>query len=127
MNHPAPSVDAFRAISDPTRRRILDLLSDGERPVAALASQFDMTLPAVSQHLKVLRDAALVYERREGRQRLYRVNAAPLRNVAEWVGQYERFWREKLDALGKYLDYERERENPTPRPRGSDDDKGKKR
>lgn len=96
--------DPFRAIADPTRRALLDLLQDGERPVSELAARFDATLPAISQHLKVLREAALVSERREGRQRLYRVEPGPLREVSDWVAQYERFWRGRLAALGRYLD-----------------------
>lgn len=98
--------DPFRAIADPTRRRILDLLQDGERPVSELAASFDATLPAISQHLKVLREASLVAERREGRRRFYRVEPEPLRQVSEWVAQYERFWRGRLSALGRYLDQE---------------------
>src|SRR4051794_9206612 len=96
--------DPFRAIADPTRRRILDLLLEQELAVGALAESFDSTLPAISQHLKILREAELVAERREGRQRFYRAQAAALREVSDWVTQYERFWRAKLGALGRYLD-----------------------
>ena len=103
MNRAASNADVFRAISDPNRRRLLDLLARGERPVSHLAKSFEVSLPAVSQHLKVLKDVALVKERRAGRQRLYRMNPEPLKEVLEWVGYYERFWTEKLDALGEHL------------------------
>jgi len=101
--------DAFRAIGDPTRRAILDLLSDGERPVNDLVARFNMSQPALSQHLKVLREAGLVTPRKEGRRRLYRIEPAPLREVYDWVRHYERFWADKLDALGRYLDAQTER------------------
>jgi DNA-binding transcriptional ArsR family regulator len=82
----------YRAISDPTRRRILDLLSDGERPVKDLVRRFRMSQPALSQHLRVLRDAGLVRLRREGRTHVYSVHAPPLREVYEWAGRYRRSW-----------------------------------
>lgn len=101
------SADVFRAISDPTRRAVLDRLAAGELGVGEIASAFDSTLSAISQHLKVLLDTGLVTQRREGRQRIYALNPEPLREVSEWVTQYERFWTQRLDRLGKYLD-----ENP---------------
>jgi len=103
MARPESSVDVFRAVADPTRRGLLDLLAGRDRPVSDLAGCFDMTLPAVSQHLRVLREAGLVEERRVGRHRFYRLNAQPLRGVAAWVSSYERFWRGKLRALGEHL------------------------
>jgi len=96
--------DVFRAVSDATRRGLLDLLARGEQPVTALARPFEMSLPAISQHLRVLREAGLVEEHRKGRQRVYRLQAAPLALVANWVNPYQRFWRTKLAALGKHLD-----------------------
>ena len=96
--------DVFQAIAHPARRAILDRLRDGEQPVMALAEPFDMTLPAVSQQLRVLRRAGLVSERREGRQRLYRLNPEPLRDVRDWMRHYEKFWTRKLRDLGAYLD-----------------------
>lgn len=72
-------------------------------PASALAEPFGVSLPAVSQQLKVLKDAGLVTERREGRQRLYRLEPERLREVHEWVAHFEKFWNEKLDALGEYL------------------------
>ncbi len=105
MSRREASASVFHAVADPTRRALLDLLSQGEQPVQALAAHFDMTLSAVSQHLRVLREAGLVSERREGRQRLCRFHPEQLADLAEWVRQhYERFWRERLDALGRLLD-----------------------
>lgn len=94
----------FAAISAPARRAMLAHLAQKEMPVLELAGSFDMSLPAVSQHLAVLRDAGLVSVRKSGRQRIYRLNAEPLKSVAEWVGEYEKFWTGKLVDLGKYLD-----------------------
>jgi DNA-binding transcriptional ArsR family regulator len=107
MSRRAASDDAFRAIADPTRRAVLDLLRKGERPVHELGRHFRMTQPALSQHLRVLRGAGLVAHRRAGRARLYRIRPSELRPVADWVVQYERFWRRKLHALGDYLDRDR--------------------
>lgn len=100
------SADVFEAIASPARRAMLARLAQGEAPVTALAESFEMSLSAVSQHLTVLRGAGLVHVRKIGRQRLYRIDAAPLREIAEWVGKYERFWSEKLAALGEYLEEE---------------------
>lgn len=107
MSRPAASADIFVAIADPTRRALLDRLRDGEQAVKQLAEPFEMSMPAISQHLQVLCEAGLVEVRKVGRQRLYRLNPEPLKEVSEWVNPYEQFWQEKLDALGKYLE-----ENP---------------
>jgi DNA-binding transcriptional ArsR family regulator len=96
----------FRAIAAPARRAILDLLRQGEHSVNELVEAFDLTQPAISQHLKVLREAGLVALEQRGRQRVYRLHAEPLREVYDWIGHYETFWRRKLDALGDYLDKE---------------------
>jgi DNA-binding transcriptional ArsR family regulator len=102
---PLPAhTDVFLAIAHPVRRALLDRLRRGEQPVLALAAPFDMTLPAVSQQLRVLRRADLVRERRDGRQRYYRLNPEPLREVREWMRTYEKFWTRKLRGLGAYLD-----------------------
>jgi DNA-binding transcriptional ArsR family regulator len=94
----------FRAVADSTRRAILDLLAEGDLPMMALAGSFKMTLPAVSQHLRVLRQAGLVTERRSGRQRIYTLQAEPLREIADWIGYYERFWNTNLKRLRDHLD-----------------------
>jgi DNA-binding transcriptional ArsR family regulator len=105
------SADTFRAISDPTRRAILDRLSAGEAAAGQLGDAFEMSQPAVSQHLRILRDAGLVRQRRVGRRRLYRIEPQPLREVYDWVIHYERFWAARLDALGALLD--RQSKEPT--------------
>jgi DNA-binding transcriptional ArsR family regulator len=101
---PAASADVFRAIADPKRRLILDILRDGERPVGELVPHLGVSIGAVSQHLRVLREAGLVVARRHGRQRRYRVDAAPLRELADWTEPYARFWKGRLRRLGRYLD-----------------------
>ena len=104
MSRTAGSANVFTAIADPTRRAILDLLRQGEQPVKQIAQPFSMSLPAVSQHLSVLCEARLVIQRKEGRQRFYRLNPEPLKKVSDWVNHYEQFWQEKLDVLGDYLE-----------------------
>ena len=100
----APSLDVFRAISDPTRRALLDLLRISDRSVNELTEPFQMTQPAISQHLRVLRHAGLVRPRQVGRQRVYRLNAKPLREVRDWAARYERFWHGKPRGFGEYVD-----------------------
>jgi DNA-binding transcriptional ArsR family regulator len=100
---PAPD-DAFSAIAHPLRRGLLDMLAHGERNVANLAEPFNVSRPAVSQHLRILLDAGLVAERRVGRERRYSLQPAALRPIADWIAQYEAFWSARLDALGEYLD-----------------------
>ncbi|HKQ75855.1 MAG TPA: metalloregulator ArsR/SmtB family transcription factor [Blastocatellia bacterium] len=108
-NRRTASSSVYHAIADPTRRGILDLLRGGEQPVNFLCLRFGISQSAVSQHLRVLLLAGLVSERRVGRQRLYKLEAAALIEVADWVGEYEQFWREKLGALGAYLDKKEKR------------------
>ena len=90
----APSTDVFRAIADPTRRALLDRLRAGDVSVADLAGPFRMTQPAVSQHLRILRDAGLVRAEQVGRQRLYQLNPRPLRDVFEWAGMYRHLFKD---------------------------------
>lgn len=94
----------FFAISDPTRRRMLDLLLISDLSVTQLAKPFRMSQPAISQHLRVLRKAGLVEAERMGRERRYRLRGQRLRGVYDWVAHYQKFWNEKLTALGSYLD-----------------------
>jgi DNA-binding transcriptional ArsR family regulator len=99
----APASEVFQAIADPTRRALLDLLAQREYSVNDLVARFRVTQPAVSHHLGILRHAGLVKSRRAGRQRMYRLHGRPLREVYGWVAHYERFWTEKLSALGEHL------------------------
>jgi DNA-binding transcriptional ArsR family regulator len=98
------SHDVFTAIADPTRRQLLYLLADGEMTVGALSSNFPISRTAVSKHLSILEDAGLAVERKVGRERRWRLQAEPLRQVRDWLAFYERFWNEKLDRLGQYLE-----------------------
>jgi DNA-binding transcriptional ArsR family regulator len=98
--------DVFRAIADPTRRAILDRLRAGPTPVNALAADFHQTRPAISKHLRVLRQARLVSEARAGRQRLYQLQPRPLQQVAGWVEGYRAFWLNSLNTLKRYLERE---------------------
>lgn len=104
MGYVAEDQDPFRAIADPGRRQMLDAMLDAERSVGELVGIVGLSQATVSQHLKVLRLAGLVEERREGRQRIYAARAAELRVVADWVAQYEAFWSDRLDRLGDLLD-----------------------
>jgi DNA-binding transcriptional ArsR family regulator len=101
----------FAALANPTRRDILDMLLGGERTVVALAERFDMARPSVSEHLKVLRDCGLVTEDKHGRFRHYRVNPEPLQEISAWLSPHERYWRERLTALGEVLDDVRDEED----------------
>lgn len=93
----------FAALADPTRRAILERLSGGERSVTELADPFDMSLPAVSKHLKVLERAGLIARGHEAQWRPCRLEAAPLKEAAGWVEQYRRFWEASFDRLDEYL------------------------
>lgn len=107
MPRPAASADPFLAVADPTRRAILDLLRDGEAPVAQIAAGFDMTRPAVSRHLRILREAQLVRERRvgtDGRQRVYQLTPGPLREISRWASGYEKFWQTSLTRLQRHVE-----------------------
>jgi DNA-binding transcriptional ArsR family regulator len=94
----------FGALADPTRRAILARLAKGEASVTELAEPFEMSLPAVSKHLKVLERAGLVSRGRERQWRPARLRAGPIREVAEWTDRYRRFWDERYDRLDEYLD-----------------------
>ena len=108
MSRAQANSDVFYAIADPTRRSILEILRLGELPVSELASHFEVTLSAISQHMRVLRDVELVTVRSLGRERLYRLNPAPLRPVSMWLQAYEPFWADKLQGLGDFMEAEDE-------------------
>jgi DNA-binding transcriptional ArsR family regulator len=93
----------FAALADPTRRAILARLAQGEATVTELAEPFEMSLPGISKHLKVLQRAGLIEQGRQAQWRPCRLQAAPLRNVADWIGQYRRHWEESFDRLDAYL------------------------
>ena len=98
--------DVFTAIAHPVRRQLLDMLTDKEHSVNELAEPFapHMSRPAISQHLRILLDTGLVSEARQGRERRYRLHAERLYEVQQWLTTYQRFWQNRLDALGDYLD-----------------------
>jgi DNA-binding transcriptional ArsR family regulator len=100
---PDPLSATFSALADPTRRAILARLATGEATVSELAKPFDMSLPGVSKHLKVLRDAGLVVQGRDAQWRPCRLEPEKLRDVAAWVEQYRRLWEARLERLDAYL------------------------
>lgn len=93
----------FAALADPTRRAILARLASGEASVTELAEPFAMSLPAISKHLKVLESAGLISRGREAQWRPCRIEAAPLRDIADWIEHYRHFWEESFERLGSYL------------------------
>ncbi|HKV48270.1 MAG TPA: metalloregulator ArsR/SmtB family transcription factor [Candidatus Acidoferrales bacterium] len=98
--------DAFAALSDPTRRAVLDLLRRGSRPAGQIAAMFPVSRPAISKHLRLLRRAQLVRERREGRHRVYELNAATLKAVDSWIADYRSFWQKNLASLKNFVESE---------------------
>jgi len=98
-----PLTATFAALADPTRRAILTRLASGETSVTELAKPFKMTLPAISKHLKVLERAGLIQRSRDAQRRPCQLQAEPLRDVANWIEQYRKFWDERLDRLADYL------------------------
>jgi DNA-binding transcriptional ArsR family regulator len=100
-------VSAYAALAEPHRRRILDLLREGERPVGELVGRLGLSQPGVSKHLRVLREAGLVAVRPHGRERRYALRAEPLAEVDAWLAPYRAHWSARLDALERHLE-----ENP---------------
>ncbi len=96
--------DVYQAIADPTRREIINLIVHKSLNLNAIAENFKMSRPAISQHVKILTECGLVVVRQQGRERFCEAKLAPLNEVAEWVDRYRAFWTSKLDALGKFLD-----------------------
>lgn len=105
--------DVFTAIAHPTRRQLLDLLVQGERSVNNLATHFSVTRPAISQHLRVLLDTGFVSGHREGRERIYRLETAPLQEIDAWLEPYRRLWDARLDRLDGYLQELQQRKDET--------------
>jgi DNA-binding transcriptional ArsR family regulator len=98
------ATSTFEVIAEPQRRRILDLLRGGEQPVGALVEALGVSQPAVSKHLRILRDAELVDVRAEAQRRLYRVRGERLREVDEWLAPYRQMWARSLEKLSRHLD-----------------------
>jgi DNA-binding transcriptional ArsR family regulator len=99
----------FDVLAEPTRRRILDLLLDRERPVGELVTKLKLSQPGVSKHLRVLREAGLVSVRNDAQRRIYEIRPEPLEEIAEWLEPYRRLWADRLDALERHLDEEAKR------------------
>ena len=96
--------NTFSALSDPTRRAIMSKLAESDLPIMELASPFDMSLPAVSKHIRVLEKAGLLIRRKRGRVHYCHLNAKPLRDAAKWLAFYQQFWDAKLDSLANFLE-----------------------
>jgi DNA-binding transcriptional ArsR family regulator len=95
---------AIEVLAEPSRRRILDLLREGERPVGELVASLELTQPAISKHLRVLRDAGLVDVRPDAQRRLYRIRPEPLAELDAWLEPYRQLWTERLDRLEDHLE-----------------------
>jgi DNA-binding transcriptional ArsR family regulator len=104
-----PVTSTFEVLAEPTRRRILDLLREDERPVGELVATLRISQPGVSKHLRVLREAGLVEARADAQRRLYRVRLEPLAEIDEWLAPYRRLWAGRLDALERHLDSREDR------------------
>src|SRR6266542_5862952 len=96
--------DVFQALADPTRRAILTLLRQGSQPVGSIARDFPISRPAMSRHLRILREAELVTEIKVGRNRLYELNARPLEDVDDWLAPYRHMWQHKLRNLKRFVE-----------------------
>jgi len=105
--------NTFAALADPTRRAILARLVLGECSVGELAEPFEMSMPAVSKHLRVLERAGLIAQRRDAQWRRCRIQAGPLKEVADWTERYRKVWEERLDRLGEYVEQMQSKETKT--------------
>ncbi|MFD1776908.1 ArsR/SmtB family transcription factor [Paenibacillus rhizophilus] len=99
--------DVFQAIADPTRRQVLRLLSEKERPISEIAAHFPVSRTAIAKHLHILSEAELVSGRKVGREKLYRLQPKPLQELQEWLSYYERFWSNKLSILKHIVENEK--------------------
>jgi DNA-binding transcriptional ArsR family regulator len=91
--------DVFKAIADPTRREVLRLLAESERPISEITSHFSMSRTAVTKHLQILTEAELISGRKDGREKIYQLHPEPLTEVKQWLSYYEKFWENKLSML----------------------------
>ena len=117
---------AFQALADPTRRAVLDLLRGGSQPAGQIAQAFPVSRPAISKHLRLLRRAHLVQERREGRNRVYRLNPEPLQAVDRWLDQYRVFWQANLANLKAFVETEYANESAVNLKPNKEEKKGKR-
>jgi|SRR4030095_11847749 DNA-binding transcriptional ArsR family regulator len=106
-------MEAFTAIADPVRRGIVDRLAEGEKSAGELGGGFGISQPAVSKHLRVLREAGLVVARAQGQRRVYRLNPAPLERVDSWLARYRRLWEDRIDSLRSLVEAEQGATNVT--------------
>lgn len=97
-------MNAFAALADPTRAAIVDSLADRDRTVNEIVGMFSLTQPAISRHLRVLREAGLVKAHQDAQRRVYQLNPQPLRDIDRWLDRYRRFWTRSLDALERHMD-----------------------
>ncbi len=104
MHRQAAHSDVFSAVADPTRRAILDRLRRGPSPVNELAAGFRVSRPAISKHLRILRTARLVHERKEGRKRIYELDPQRIQEVAKWAESYRKFWLDNITSLKRHLE-----------------------
>ncbi len=104
-----PAATVFRALANPARRRILELLLDGPRSAGEIASAFPLNRPTISEHVQVLRSLGLVSEEARGRQNFYHLEAAPLAEVSDWLRPFEHYWAQRMRALKKALREEEEK------------------
>ncbi|MEA2632615.1 MAG: hypothetical protein QOE66_2834 [Chloroflexota bacterium] len=126
MQQPDPLSATFAALADPTRRAILARLAKGEASVKDLAAPFDMSQPAISKHLRVLERAGLIEQGRQAQWRPRRLQAGPLRDIADWVSQYRRHWEESFERLDAYLrDLQESQENDHGDDDGTDTDRSR--
>jgi DNA-binding transcriptional ArsR family regulator len=102
--------DVFQAIADPTRREIIDLLSNQSLNLNAVAGHFDISRPAISKHIKILTECGLIMIKQEGRDRYCRTDVQKLKEVDQWLNRYRKFWNSKLDALGDFLERSEDQE-----------------
>ena len=101
--------DVYSAVADPTRRQLIRMLADAEElPLHEMTAHFEVGRTAISKHLAVLKEAGLVEDRKSGRETLYHLNPAPLREIQEWLSFYERFWAQRIDRLKSILEEENE-------------------
>lgn len=111
MARAATTTDAFNAVAEPQRRRILDLLAQGERSVTELVDGLALSQPQVSKHLRVLREVGAVHVRDDGRRRLYRLNGSALKPIHDWVKDYERTWEERFEAMDAVIEELKQQED----------------